>query len=682
MDFLKKITWAAKSKAKNIPAVNKNQSWNVNLWDTLIQDFINPYEVIFNPSYVEVNGTKLIDFFALNDMSGTKRANYMLPILRYKKNTTVSLFFSPLDSKNFVENYEKKLRQLRWRLRDVPPETYTEAEKQMEKIIISYQEMLDDFRQGRDNYLNYSILFSQKLDYLTQEYDDQVSIRERFIEQRKETITLFQTQVQSPSKFYIPVGQQEEAFITQQPLCEFRMKDWSNITAVNSMMLYPFFSQSKEPSYQDGVPYGINRTTQELFFFNHSGLYNRKEITNRNMNIFWGTWSWKTSFLRSQIPLRIAAYNDHFIIMDPKNDYSAFTMDLGGQVISFTIDKPMWYNIFSRSTEMYTRTIISDKGPIDEYVEVQSVENKKQNLAKIFSVMCPFLADRTDDAEFGKMILDSAVSKVYQDDPTGESVSLQKFYDIYLTRTIDYYIQRESEKINSYTRVGELLRATLSQFVIKEDWSAWKYYKMFQPVPPNQQLKLQRWPLISFNLSWVFNDDSLFSIACLIGFEFVWSQIATEKWDENKTIYVVIDENWKLLKFKQAAEYEEGFSRLIRWLWGGIYTMSQNLTEYVKSDEWRNILDQAQVSVVLKLEENQLEHLKVQFPKWFTEDVNKEFSVINKGTHSFGKWFMYLKSKIIPLNYLYLPSTSNTDSWQEKKAWQANLQSDLAVTDK
>jgi len=33
------------------------------------QDLINPYQLSFNPSFLEVNEEKLIDYFVLNDMS-------------------------------------------------------------------------------------------------------------------------------------------------------------------------------------------------------------------------------------------------------------------------------------------------------------------------------------------------------------------------------------------------------------------------------------------------------------------------------------------------------------------------------------------------------------------------------------------------------------------------------------
>lgn len=629
------------------------------------QDLINPYKIIFNPSYLEVNDNKLVDFMLLNDMSGEKTANYLHPLLKYAKKSKISLFFSPIDTSKLIEEYKKVLIKLKNK-RDNDLETGKEVDKKLEKIIEDYTEMIEDYENGQDNFLNYSILYSHEISKDNEGYE------EIFQDERIALRKFFAKNLQQPTKFYCPVWQIEESYLSQQPLCEYRLKDWSNISAINGMTLYPFFTETKDPSVKDWVPYGINRNTGELFFFNHSELYNSKEITNRNLNVFWGTGAWKTSFFRSQVPLRIS-YWDHFIIFDPKRDYVAFTKDMWGQNISFSVDKPMWFNLFYRNPGFYKELVEVDWVIQEVDREIQSIEKKKQNLIKIISIMAPYLwAQKDRDAEFSLSILDSAISKVYNDDPTGSTITLQIFYDKYLKDSIEYFSKNEPEKISNYTQAWERLKTNLSAFVIKEDWSKWRYYKMFLPVEKEQELQLQDWPLINFDLSQIFHDDKLFTIGALIWFEFTWTQIAWRKW-KDRTLYVVIDENWKLLKYEQAGEYEEAFSRLIRWLGGGIYTFSQNLTEYIESPSGQQVLDQAQVNIVLKLETNQLERLKSHFPTWFTKEINEDFDRINQSKRSYWQWYIYMKSRAYPFKYLYLPSISWRDSWQEAESWQANL---------
>lgn len=677
-----------KLKWLQVPWIKKkwNSVWDVPLTkkqqdsrNLIVHDLINPYKIIFNPSYLELNDSQMIDYLVLNDMSGDKKANYLHPILKYPKNSVVSLFFSPINTDQFIDKYKKEISKLESKIYK-DRENGKEEDKTMVKMVIEYREMIEDFENKKDTLLNYSILYSQKLNLLDLNWQEIVEPRETFLLERQQLKKHFQNGSTnlSTSKYYTPVAQIEEAFLSQQPLAEYRLKDWSNITAQNGMTLYPFFTVSKETTVKDGVPYGINRVTWEMLFFNHTWLYNRQEITNKNMNVFWGTGSGKTSFMRSQIPLRFS-YWDHFIIFDPKRDYVEFTRDLKGQNISFQVNKPIGFNIFYRSSKKYVSKVIKWDTTEEVLVDVQSVEQKKQNLIKIFQIMCPFLAEKTPDSEFWLSILDSAISQAYNDDPTGETISLQRFYDIYLNNSIKYYQTIETEKINTYSQAWERLKANFSLFVKKEDWSTWQYYKMFEQVPQDQQLVLWDQPLINFDLSNVFNDDKIFTICCLIGLEFTWTQVTTKRWWDDKTLYIVIDENWKLLKYEQAAQYEEAFSRLIRWLWGWIYTMSQNLGEYMSSPSGLQVLDQAWVNVVLKLEGNQLERLKTHFPKWFTEEVNNDFDLINASNKSFGQWYIYMKSRLIPLKYLYLPSTSNEDSYQESKAWRANLDSETWV---
>jgi len=79
------------------------------------------------------------------------------------------------------------------------------------------------------------------------------------------------------------------------------------------------------------------------------------------------------------------------------------------------------------------------------------------------------------------------------------------------------------------------------------------YHKMFLPVPEDQEIKLEDNSLITFDLYSLFKDDKIFTVACLIGLEFAWDQVTKKKWTgTDKTIYIAIDENWKLLKYKSA----------------------------------------------------------------------------------------------------------------------------------
>lgn len=671
-DLLPKGKWIGQIKINTL----QKKEWTSYNDKSYYSDLINPYQVIFNPSYLELNDKKYVDYFVLNTMVWNKRPDFLKPLIQYWIQSTTSLFFSPLNIEGMITRLKKELPWLERKYND-DLDSWKEPDKKLKQTIEENSSILHDLEEWNISYLNFWILFSHEIDKNTQVWDaDPITgvIRwvvpedyENLVLSRKNLYSNCLNRLTQPTVFYPPVGQIEEAYLSQQPLMEYRIKDWSSISNSVWMILYPFFTESKEPSIKDGVPFGINRNTGNLLFFNHSQLYNDSIITNRNMNIFWGTWSWKSSFLRSQIMQRISFW-DHFIIIDPKRDYAAFTSDMKWQNISFTIDKPIWLNLFRRNTDTYTVWT--------EIREVQSIERKKENLIKIMSIMCSFLTEQTREAEFAKNILDTALSNVYKDSPSWEDITLQIFYDKYLTNTINYFVSKESEKINSYSLAWESLKANFASYVRKEDGSYGQYYKMFLPVSKSEELVLEDGPLINFDLSALFRNDALFTIWTLIAFEFTWDQIATRTWDD-RTCYIVIDENWKLLQYKQAWEYEEGFARLIRWLWGWIYTMSQNLNEYVNSKNGLQLIDQAQVNIVLKLEPIQLDRLKEHFKAWFTEEIIKDYDEINKRPNSYWQGYIYMKSRAIPMKYLYLTANKVVGwSWQERESWRKNMDSE------
>lgn len=636
----------------------KEESTKTDSWTHYYQDIINPYDMIFHPSYLETD-EKFYEFRVLNDMSWAKKANYLKPLLRYPRLTTVNLFFSPTDPTTTLTEYKKIVRSLELRIQK-EEEEWREVEKKLLKMLEDYKLVIYNLEEGTDSYLNYSILFAQELDKKDLGWEPLAL----FQEERANVWNLFRKRVESPSKFYIPRGQIEESYVSRLPLAEYRLKDWSNISASSASILFPFFTETKTPSVEDGVPYGINRNTWELFFMNHSKMYEDGYITNRNMNVFGGTGSWKSSFIRSQIPLRIS-YGDHFVIFDPKRDYTAFSKDMWGQTIQFKISEPIGYNIFTKSTDVYEVN--------GERKEVQTLEDKKTNIIRIFKIMCSYLTEESSSAEFSLTILDSALSYAYSDSPDGSKISFQNFYDTYLSKAIKEFTKNEPEKINNYTEAGERLRANLGNFVVKEDGTPGAYYKMFLPVEKEKEIVLKNNPLITFDLYDLFKDDKIFAVASLIWMEFVWNQVTKRKWSKTgKTIYVVIDENWKLLQYEAAAEYEESFSRLIRWLWGGIYTLSQNVVEYFNSKAWQQVLYQAQTNIILKLEDIQFKSLQEGVPNWFTEEVIEDFIRINGAKNSYGTGYIAQRWRLQPFKYLYLPARNWRDSWQEAEEWQTS----------
>ena len=653
---MKNILENLKSKLnKSKPKVQGNIPFS----NSYYQDLINPYYLVFHPSYLETEDY-FYDSFLLNDMSGSKKPNYLENIVRYEKETDLSLFFSPTDSSKTLEEYKKITKSLRFKVRK-DEEEGKEPDKKMIKMIEDYEEIILDLEEGNESYLNYSILLTNKI----KKEKDRKQSYEKFWEERSSLSKLLRTKVQSPSKFYIPRGQIEEAYVSKQPLMEYRLKDWSNISASSGSVLFPFFTETKTPGVEDWIPFWINKNTGEMMFFNHSWLYDRKKITNKNLNVIWGTGSGKTSWLRSQLLLRIA-YWDHFIIFDPKRDYTAFSRDMGGQTISFKIDEPIWYNIFSRNTWKYKLTDWTIK-------EVQSIEEKKIALINIFSIMVPYLSEENSISEFSKTILDSALSKVFEDSPSWEDIDLQLFYDKYLKETILYFIKQESDKINDYTTAWERLKVNFWNFVKKEDWSYGRYYKMFEKVPKDKELKLTDNPIITFDLYDLFKDDLIFTAAVLIWMEFAWNQTTKKKWAWTwKSLYITIDENWKLLKYKMAWEYEERFARLIRWLGWGLYTMSQSLKEYMDNPYGIQLLNQSAISIYLKMEDSELNILKKLFPKRFDEGVIEFFEEISSKGGWHWEGYIYLHWRMTPFKYLYLPVINGRNSWQEKKDWQKN----------
>lgn len=314
---------------------------------SLESDMISELANINCTSYITMN-SEILDITALKQEVGRKHASVGMKIENEKQ--------SRRNKNDFLSDASDKLLAER--------EALNEFARQID--------------EGDDHYFNSTLLIMfmadslEELERITDKFKSKANIKSL------EISTCFDMQRQGINSAFI-FGIQE-------------FKRVCNFSAPNLAMFMPFKTQ--ELNDKNGNYYGINQLSQNAIFAD------RKRLAGRHGVILGKSGSGKSVFAKSEIiSTTINNPDDQLIIIDPQNEYSQLSKEVGGSVISFDTQK-----------EIYVNPLDVDFFNVD-YSSLQEIISEKADF--ILTLLSSCMRRDIDAEEQG--ILDAVIEKVYSD---------------------------------------------------------------------------------------------------------------------------------------------------------------------------------------------------------------------------------------------------------------------------
>ena len=344
--------------------------------------------------------------------------------------------------------------------------------------------------------------------------------------------------------------QQEQGFVSALPLGVNQVEIQRGLTTSGTAIFLPF--RSCEVFQPGGLYYGVNTQTKHII------LADRKTLKCPNGIVLGTPGSGKSFFAKREMANAFFATNDHILILDPENEYTALTEQLHGQTIYLAPDSHSYLN------------------PMDLDLSTDVGESPMLMQADFLLSQCELMM-----ASYGnplmpieKSLIDRCISLVYRDylkNPRPENMPV--LGDLY---------QCLREQHNS--RADDL--ATAMEIYVTGSLS---YLNHRTNVDLNNRM-------VCYNTSKL--GQGLKKLVMSNVQKHIWQRTAVNRY-AGITTRIFLDEFHLLLKEPQTAAYTAEIYKRFR-KWNGIPTsLTQNVKDLLDSSEIENILENSDFVLML-----------------------------------------------------------------------------------
>ncbi len=344
--------------------------------------------------------------------------------------------------------------------------------------------------------------------------------------------------------------QQREGFISTSPYGLDLLNTHTPMNTEPISSIFPFISF--DLSSNDGILYGINRHNSSLV------LFDRFTLENANAVVFGTSGSGKSYLVKLDV-LRSLMIGAEVIIIDPDNEYDTLAKSVGGSFFNISLGSDNHINPFDIPV------------PTEDETAEEVLRSNTINLVGLLRVMLGGLSPEED------AIIDQALTETYA------------AKDI----TIDSDPSTWDEKVpllSDLEQVLESMEGTKSLIIRLRRFTRGTYSSFF-----NQYSNIS----IKNNLT-VFGirdlEDELRPMAMFIIMRYIWKAITSNR----KKRILVVDEAWWMMQTEDGASFLFGLVKRARKYWLGVTTITQDVSDFMKSQYGQPIVTNSALKMLLK----------------------------------------------------------------------------------
>ena len=343
---------------------------------------------------------------------------------------------------------------------------------------------------------------------------------------------------------------QKEGFISCSPYGMDLIEVHTPMDTAPLSTCFPFISF--DLSSNEGILYGINRHNNSLV------LFDRFSLENANMVVFAKAGAGKSFAIKLEI-LRYLMQGVDCIILDPENEYEYLADAVGGAFLKISLTSPNHLNPFD----------LPVPGPDDNPEDI--LRSNVINLVGLLRIMLGGLSPEEDS------VLDEALTQTYAiRDITPQSDPKTWVNNTPLMSDFQEILESMTGTESLVKRIGKFTKGTFSDFF-------------------NQQSN------ISMDKSFVVfgirdMEESLRPIALYIVMRYIWNIVRSKL----KKRILVIDEAWWLMQSDDGASFLFGLAKRGRKYWLGVTTITQDVSDFMKSDYGKAIITNSSLQLLMK----------------------------------------------------------------------------------
>ncbi|HBH71833.1 MAG: Type IV secretory pathway VirB4 component-like protein [Parcubacteria group bacterium GW2011_GWC1_42_11] len=342
--------------------------------------------------------------------------------------------------------------------------------------------------------------------------------------------------------------QQEEAFQSIIPVNEDKIVVTKKINSEPLSSFFPFVSF--DLTSDKGILYGINRHNSSLVLFDRFSLENYNSVT------FAKSGSGKSFATKLEI-LRSLMFDVDVIVIDPEREYESMAEAVGGRYFNISLNSKHHINPFDLPVPR------EDESPADV------LRANIISLVGLFRLMLSGLTPEEDS------IVDRAIAETYAlKDITPDS-------DF---SAIEPPLLSDFEMVLSGMEGAESILTKLTKYT-RGSWAG------FINQPSNVDINRK---FIVFSVRDM--EDDLKPVAMYLVTHFIWNAVRRTL----RKRLLVVDEAWWMMKSDDTAAFLYALAKRGRKYYLGISTITQDVTDFLKSPYGLPIMTNSSIQILLK----------------------------------------------------------------------------------
>jgi len=344
--------------------------------------------------------------------------------------------------------------------------------------------------------------------------------------------------------------QQKEGFISTSPYGQDLLQVHSPMNTSPLSSIFPFVSS--DLSSNDGILYGINQHNNSLI------LFDRFSLENPNSIIF-GTSGSGKSYLVKLEALRYLMTGADVVIIDPENEYRPLAEAVGGKFYDVSLSSNSHINPFDLPVPR------EDDRPDD------ILRSNLINLIGLLRIMMGGLSAEEDS------IIDQAITETYAvKDITPDSDPSTWNENIPLMSDLEQILESMKGTDSLVRRLKKFTTGAYSNFF-------------------NQKSNVS----MDNNLT-VFGirnlEEELRPMAMFIIMRYIWKTMTSSL----KKRILIVDEAWWIMQTEDGASFLYGLVKRSRKYWLGVTTVTQDVSDFMRSDYGQPIINNSALKMLLK----------------------------------------------------------------------------------
>jgi type IV secretory pathway VirB4 component len=346
------------------------------------------------------------------------------------------------------------------------------------------------------------------------------------------------------------IFQQREGFISTSPYCLDRLLIYTPMNTEPLSTIFPFVSF--DLSANEGILYGLNRHNNSLILFDRFSLENGNEV------IFGKAGVGKSFFVKLEI-LRSLMMGVECVVIDPENEYQFLAEAVGGSFFKISLTSPHHINPFELPT------------PREDETPEEVLRSNIINLVGLLRIMLGGLTPEEDS------IIDRAVTETYAaKDITPDSDYRNWGKNLPLMEDLQTVLENMEGAESLVRRLQKYTRGA---------------YASFFNQPSNISIENK---FVVFGIRDM--EEELRPMAFYIVLRYIWKAIRATL----KKRILVVDEAWWLMQTEDGASFLYGICKRARKYWLGVTTITQDISDFMKSEYGKPIITNSSLQLLLK----------------------------------------------------------------------------------